>query len=100
MHREVLYLFSKPPYSFELTAASAAFFRKRYGADIYEDGTFFRPIDTAQGLSLAQVHSKGTIDSPRLEVAVIGKRLNSSSLEQVTRKLSWMLGVDQDVWPF
>jgi DNA-3-methyladenine glycosylase II len=100
MDQELLYLFPRPPYSFELTAASAAFFRKRYGADIYEDGTFFRPIDTAQGLSLAQVRSKGTIDSPKLEVAVIGKRLNSSSLEQVTRKLSWMLGVDQDVWPF
>ena len=100
MHREVLYLFSKPPYSFELTAASAAFFRKRYGAEIYEDGTFLRPIDTSQGLSLTQVRSKGTIDSPRLEVAVIGNRLDRSSLDQVTRTLSWMLGVDQDVWPF
>jgi DNA-3-methyladenine glycosylase II len=100
MKRVVLWLFPKPPYSFELTAGSATFFRTRYGADIYEDGTFLRPLDIVKGLCLTQVRSKGTTDSPKLEVTVIGNRLNSASLEQVTQKLSWMLGVDQDVRPF
>jgi DNA-3-methyladenine glycosylase II len=100
MNRVALYLSPRSPYSFELTAGSAAFFRKRYGADIYEDGTFLRPLDTAQGLCLTQVRSVGTTDSPKLEVTVIGKHLSNSSLEQVAKKLSWILGVDQELWPF
>ena len=100
MDRVVLNLFPRPPYSFELTAGSATFFRKRYGADIFEDGIFLGPIDIAQGLCLTQVRSVGTTDSPKLEATVIGKHLSRSSIEQVMQKLSWMLGIDQELRPF
>lgn len=100
MDRELLYLSPRPPYSFELTAGSATFFRAKYGADVYERDIYSRPLHVGEKLCLAQVRSKGNVDSPKLEVTVIGNSLTSSSLEQVEEKLSWVLGADQDLWPF
>jgi DNA-3-methyladenine glycosylase II len=100
MQQVVITLPPTPPYSFDLTAAYATYFRGRYGGDTFEDGVFQRLLDLGDQLCLTKVRSAGTIDSPTLEVQLIGADLNQVAIAKAQDQLAWILGINQDVTPF
>ena len=89
-----------PPYDFELTAGYLTYFTGRYGADIFERGTFRRLLDLGGVLALAAVRSTGTLTSPRLEVELTGQCLDEDVIAGARRQVAWMLGVDGDLPSF
>jgi DNA-3-methyladenine glycosylase II len=93
-------LLPAPPYSFDLTAAYATFFRGRYGSDTFEGGIFQRLIDLGDHLCLASVRSSGTIDLPSLKVELTGTALDDAAIAKAEGQIAWILGIDQDLTPF
>jgi DNA-3-methyladenine glycosylase II len=93
-------LLPAPPYSFDLTAAYATFFRGRYGSDTFEGGIFQRLIDLGDHLCLASVRSSGTIDLPSLKVELTGTALDDAAIAKAEVQIAWILGIDQDLTPF
>ncbi len=62
MEQTIVTLTATPPYDFELTAAAATSFRGHYGAEIFQDGIFYRLLDLGDNrLCLASVFSLGTV---------------------------------------
>ena len=89
-----------PPYDFNLTAANLAYFRGRYGADIFENGTFRRLLDLRGRLVVAAVYSTGTVDSPHLVVELTGEHLDDAANTSACCQLAWILNTDDDLAPF
>ncbi|MCH8207072.1 MAG: DNA-3-methyladenine glycosylase 2, partial [Chloroflexi bacterium] len=90
----------RPPYDFDLTAGYLTYFRGRYGADAFEDGTFRRLLDVGGSLALATVRSTGTVESPSLDVQLKGSNMDDSTVGEARRQIAWMLGAEQDLAPF
>ena len=89
-----------PPFNFELTAGYHTYFQSRYGTDTMEDGVYRRLIDLDDKLVLASVRSIGTLDAPELALELQGPELSPDDVESATDRVSWLLGVDQDLAPF
>ena len=89
-----------PPYDFDLTASSAAYHRVQDGAAPFEDGTFGVLLDLGEHLCVASVHSTGSVDSPSLAVELTGSVLDEQAASLARRKLTRVLGIDQDLVPF
>jgi len=89
-----------PPFNFELTAGYHTYFQNRYGTDTMEDGVYRRLIDLDDKLVLASVRSIGTLDVPELALELQGPELSPDDVESATDRVSWLLGVDQDLAPF
>ena len=89
-----------PPFNFELTAGYHTYFQNRYGTDTMEDGVYRRLIDLDDKLVLASVRSIGTLDAPELALELQGPELSPDDVESATDRVSWLLGVDQDLGPF
>jgi len=100
MEHVVITLLPTPPYSFDLTAAYATFFRGRYGSDTFEGDTFQRLLDLGDRLCLASVRSSGTIDLPCLKVELTGTALDDAAIAKAQGQIAWILGIDQDLTPF
>ena len=89
-----------PPFNFELTAGYHTYFQNRYGTDTMEDGVYRRLIDLDDKLVLASVRSIGTLEAPELALELQGSELSPDDVESATDRVSWLLGVDQDLAPF
>ena len=89
-----------PPFNFELTAGYHTYFQSRYGTDTMEDGVYRRLLDLDDKLVLASVRSIGTLDAPELVLELQGPELSPDDVESATDRVSWLLGVDQDLAPF
>lgn len=89
-----------PPFNFELTAGYHTYFQSRYGTDTMEDGVYRRLIDLDDKLVLASVRSIGTLEAPELALELQGPELSPDDVESATDRVSWLLGVDQDLAPF
>jgi DNA-3-methyladenine glycosylase II len=89
-----------PPFNFELTAGYHTYFQSRYGTDTMEDGVYRRLLDLDDKLVLASVRSIGTLDAPELALELQGPELSQDDVESATDRVSWLLGVDQDLAPF
>jgi DNA-3-methyladenine glycosylase II len=88
------------PFNFELTAGYHTYFQSRYGTDTMEDGVYRRLLDPGDKLVLASVRSAGTVDAPELALELQGPGLTSEDVDWASEKVSWLLGVDQDLAPF
>ena len=88
------------PFNFELTAGYHTYFQSRYGTDTMEDGVYRRLLDLDDKLVLASVRSIGTLDAPELALELQGPGLSPDDVEAATDRVSWLLGVDQDLAPF
>ena len=88
------------PFNFELTAGYHTYFQSRYGTDTMEDGVYRRLIDLDDKLVLASVRSIGTLEAPELALELQGPELSPDDVESATDRVSWLLGVDQDLAPF
>ncbi len=88
------------PFNFQLTASYHTYFQSRYGTDTMEDGIYRRLLDLGDKLVLASVHSTGTTDAPELAVELQGPDLSDADVAQAKDRVSWLLGVDQDLAPF
>ena len=100
MEHVVITLLPTPPYSFDLTAAYATFFRGRYGSDTFEGGILQRLLDLGDRLCLASVRSSDTIDLPSLKVELTSTALDDAAIAKAQGQIAWILGVDQDLTPF
>ncbi|MFC1953970.1 DNA-3-methyladenine glycosylase family protein [Chloroflexota bacterium] len=100
MKQVVLNLKPVPPYDFNLTAGYATYFRRTTGAESYQDGVFQRLLDIGDTPCLANVRSLGTMDSPSLEVVIIGTKLDKTVVTKAQQRISWILGIDQSLLPF
>lgn len=100
MKQVVFNLKPVPPYDFNLTAGYATYFRRTTGAESYQDGVFQRSLDVGDTLCLANVRSLGTMDSPSLEVGIIGTKLDKAVVTKAQKQISWILGIDQNLLPF
>ncbi|MDA0263010.1 MAG: hypothetical protein O3A93_01855 [Chloroflexi bacterium] len=89
-----------PPFNFELTAGYHTYFQSRYGTDTMEDGVYRRLLDLGDKLVLASVRSTGTTDAPELSLELQGQTLGPADVESAKGRVSWLLGVDQDLAPF
>ena len=89
-----------PPFDFELTASYHTYFQSRYGTDSMEDGVYRRLLDLGSKLVLASVRSIGTTNSPELSLELQGQELSPEDVEQAKDRVSWLLGVNQDLVPF
>jgi len=89
-----------PPFNFELTAGYHTYFQSRYGTDTMEDGVYRRLLDLDDKLVLASVRSIGTLDAPELVLELQCPELSPDDVESATDRVSWLLGVDQDLAPF
>jgi DNA-3-methyladenine glycosylase II len=65
-----------------------------------EDGVYRRLLDLDYKLVLAKVRSVGTVDAPELAIDLQGPELGPDDVELATARVSWLLGVDQDLAPF
>ena len=88
------------PFNFELTAGYHTYFQSRYGTDTMEDSVYRRLLDLDDKLVLASVRSIGTLDAPELALELQGPELSPDDVESATDRVSWLLGVDQDLAPF
>ncbi|SVD48563.1 uncharacterized protein METZ01_LOCUS401417, partial [marine metagenome] len=88
------------PFNFELTAGYHTYFQSRYGTDTMEDGIYRRLLDLGDKLVLASVRSAGTVDAPELALELQGPKLSPENVDLATERISWLLGVDQDLAPF
>ena len=88
------------PFDFELTAGYHTYFQSRYGTDTMEDGVYRRLLDLGDKLVLASVRSSGTVDAPELALELRGPELSPANVESATDRVSWLLGVDQDLAAF
>ena len=88
------------PFDFELTAGYHTYFQSRYGTDTMEDGVYRRLLDLGGKLVLASVRSTGAVDAPELELELRGSELSPEDVDLAKEKVSWLLGVDQDLAPF
>jgi len=88
------------PFDFELTAGYHTYFQSRYGTDTMEDGVYRRLLDMGDKLVLASVTSSGTVDAPELALELQGSDLTEGDVEAAKERVSWLLGVDQDLAPF
>ena len=88
------------PFDFELTAGYHTYFQSRYGTDTMEDGVYRRLLDLGDKLVLASVRSAGTVDAPELELELQGSELSTADVGLAKERVSWLLGVDQDLAPF
>jgi len=88
------------PFNFELTAGYHTYFQSRYGTDTMEDGVYRRLLDLDDKLVLASVRSIGTLDAPELALELQGPELSPDDVESARDRVSWLLGVDQDLAPF
>jgi len=88
------------PFNFELTAGYHTYFQSRYGTDTMKDGVYRRLLDLGGKLVLASVESSGTVDAPELAVELQGSDLSEGDVESAKARVSWLLGVDQDLAPF
>ena len=89
-----------PPYDFDKTANHITYFRGYCGADRFHEGTFLRLLDLGTDLCLARVRSRGTVDSPSLELEITGTAVNDAVLSSARKQVSSILGIDQDLGPF
>lgn len=89
-----------PPFDFELTASYHTYFQSRYGADTMKDGVYRRLLDLGDKLVLASVRSAGTTDAPELALELQGQDLRPEDGDLSKARVSWLLGVDQDLAPF
>lgn len=90
----------KAPFDFELTAGYHTYFQGRYGTDSLDQGVFRRLLDLDGDLVLASVHSSGTVDFPRLQVELQGRRLTGQMADAAAGEVAWLFGADQDLAPF
>ena len=88
------------PFDFEFTAGYHTYFQSRYGTDTMEDGVYRRLLDLGDKLVLASVWSSGSVESPELTVELQGSDLDANDVTSAKSKVSWLLGVDQDLLPF
>lgn len=88
------------PFDFELTAGYHTYFQSRYGTDTMEGGVYHRLLDLGDKLVLACVSSSGTVDAPALSLELQGSDLRSEDVDAARCKVSWLLGVCQDLSPF
>ncbi|MBC8279709.1 MAG: DNA-3-methyladenine glycosylase 2 family protein [Chloroflexi bacterium] len=88
------------PFDFELTGGYHTYFQSRYGTDTMEDGVYRRLLDLGDKLVLARVRSVGTVDAPELSMELQGEALGPDDADMATARVSWLLGVDQDLTPF
>ncbi|MCH7736572.1 MAG: DNA-3-methyladenine glycosylase 2 [Chloroflexi bacterium] len=88
------------PFDFELTAGYHTYFQSRYGTDSMEDGVYRRLLDLGDKLVLASVRSDGTVDAPELALELQGPELSTEDVDLARERVSWLLGVDQDLGPF
>ena len=88
------------PFDFELTAGYHTYFQSRYGTDTMEGGVYRRLLDLGNKLVLASVRSAGSTDAPELALELQGSELNPEDVALAQEKVSWLLGVDQDLLPF
>ncbi len=88
------------PFDFELTAGYHTYFQSRYGTDTLEDGIYRRLLDLGGKLVLASVRSTGTIDAPELALDLEGEDRTPEDVDRSKERVSWLLGVDQDLAPF
>ncbi len=88
------------PFDFELTAGYHTYFQSRYGTDTMEDGVYRRLLDLDDKLVLARVRSVGTVDAPELTMELQGAGLEPEDVNLAKARVSWLLGVDQDLAPF
>ena len=88
------------PFDFELTEGYHTYFQSRYGTDTMEDGVYRRLLDLGDKLVLASVRSSGTVDAPELALELRGPELSPANVELATDRVSWLLGVDQDLAAF
>lgn len=89
-----------PPFDFELTAGYHTYFQSRYGTDTMADGVYQRLLDLGDKLVLASVRSVGTVDAPELSLELQGPELGQEEVDLAAARVSWLLGVDQDLAPF
>jgi DNA-3-methyladenine glycosylase II len=89
-----------PPFDFELTAGYHTYFQGRYGTDSLTDGVYRRLLDLDGTLVLASVSSAGDMDNPLLDLELQGDSLGPAFVEQAAQRVSWLLGVGQDLAPF
>ena len=88
------------PFDFELTAGYHTYFQGRYGADTMENGVYRRLLDLGGKLVLASVRPVGTTDAPELALELRGPDLSPEDVALAKERVSWLLGVDQDLTPF
>ncbi len=88
------------PFDFELTAGYHTYFQSRYGTDTMEDGIYRRLLDLEGKLVLASVRSAGTTDAPELALELQGEDLSPEDVDRSKARVSWLLGVDQDLASF
>ena len=100
MEKAAISLKPESPYSFNLTAAYATFFRGQYGGDIFEGGIYHRLLDLDGRLCSVNVRASGTADSPQLDAELLGTTLDSALIPKAREQISWLLGADQDINPF
>jgi DNA-3-methyladenine glycosylase II len=88
------------PFDFDLTAGYHTYFQSRYGTDTMEDGVYRRLLDMGDKLVLASVTSSGTVDAPELALELQGPDLSDADVAAARDRVTWLLGVDQDLAPF
>mgnify|MGYP002526729073 CR=1 FL=1 len=100
MDRATASIMPVAPFDFELTAGYHTYFQSRYGTDTMEDGVYRRLLDLGDKLVLASVRSAGTVDAPELALELQGSELSPADVGLARERVSWLLGVDQDLAAF
>lgn len=82
------------PFDFHLTVSHQTYFRGRAGADLYEDGVYYRALRRDAGVVVASARA----DGDALEVRVAGD--GEEDLRFACETMAWLLAFDVDLGGF
>lgn len=85
-----------PPFDFDLMAGSLAYFRSQSGADLVEDGVYYRVLEHREQPYLLSLASEGSVEAPRLRLTVYDD-VDAATLDHAAATISWMLSFDLDL---
>ncbi|MBI4233353.1 MAG: DNA-3-methyladenine glycosylase 2 family protein [Chloroflexi bacterium] len=103
MQRRLEGLRPRPPFSLDLTAGYQTYFTGETGADHFHNGVFQRLLERDGRLLLASARSARQpeeVDTPGLEVEVLGEEVRAEDAAWALDRVAWILGAQADLRPF
>jgi len=93
MDRKRVQINPAPPFDFELTIWYHAYSRSHLGENLLEGGVYKDLVEVNGSPRLVSVRSTGNVNSPGLEVEVLGDDVEEVDAQEAARKIASTLGI-------
>ena len=89
-----------PPYDFHMSTHSHRY--KKYHFDLYDrtDSVYKRGFEFDGDFFIAEIQSEGTVETPKLKLKLLGKRINDEVIRYVIEQIQKQFMTQTDINPF